>query len=117
MGSTCVSNGGRFDLPPNFEDFDGRDSRGQTALHIAATHNFREIGDLILDCEQFTAAGAKDADGMTALHYAAFFGDDRMCRSILKNKHFTRKNAAAKDKQGGTALSYAVHCGHEESAK
>merc|ERR1719379_2959924 len=68
-----------------FTNFDGRDNRGQTALHVCATCNFREIGDLLLKCPQFTEVGAKDADGKTALHYAAFYGDDRFCKSILQH--------------------------------
>lgn len=105
------------DKNTEFNNFDARDNKGQTALHTAATCNFREIADLLLKCSRFTEVGAKDKEGKTALHYAAFFGDERMCKSILQHEKFTRRHAEARDQFGNTALAYATHCGHVETVK
>merc|ERR1712205_236068 len=88
------------DKNTDFTAFDAKDNKGQTALHISATCNFREVGELLLKCPKFTAVEAKDADGKTALHYAAFFGDDRFCKGILMHERFTRKEVELKDKLG-----------------
>merc|ERR1719491_1162441 len=43
-----------------FEQFDARDNRGQTALHVAATCGFLEAAEALLQCPSFKDVGAKD---------------------------------------------------------
>mmetsp|Transcript_121686 Transcript_121686/g.190921 ORF Transcript_121686/g.190921 Transcript_121686/m.190921 type:complete len:475 (+) Transcript_121686:49-1473(+) len=101
----------------NFDLFDAKDNKGQTALHTAVCCDFLEVVEIIVKCPRFTEVGAKDSEGKTALHYACFYGDHRICKLICEHPKLARHHVLAKDKSGNSALMYAVHCGHDEAAK
>lgn len=54
-----------------------------TALHIAAAEGMAEVVEALLHRFEFTASGALDADGFTALHGAAFRGHRRVVQLLL----------------------------------
>ncbi|MBI4893869.1 MAG: ankyrin repeat domain-containing protein [Acidobacteria bacterium] len=58
------------------------DAGAAVDLHIAATMGLAEAAASILESDP-GALGAKSADGWTALHLAAFFGQPAMVRTLL----------------------------------
>lgn len=104
-----------------FSEADECDSYGQTALHTSVTCRNREAIEIVLterprdaNGPKFSAVGVKDAEGKTALHYAAFWGDIQVCRQILESENFKVEDAKVVDQFGHTALSFAKECGNTE---
>ena len=62
-------------------DLDAKERKGNTALHIAAHHGYKETCAVLLDNGANFAA--KDDNGWTALHHAAVMGQLETCALLL----------------------------------
>lgn len=66
---------------------------GSTALHIACAKGLDDVCAGILKRPDFTAANAKDRDGFTALHGAAYNGHSKCVALLLESDKFTEVDA------------------------
>ena len=99
-------------LLDNGSDVRAESDNKKTALHTAVEHGHISIVELLLqhlDDEVQAAAEARDADGRTALHYAAAFGRETILRLLIVEN---RTCLDTRDKFGWTALHLAAKRNH-----
>jgi ankyrin repeat protein len=96
---------------PNF-DVEVYDVRGRTPLHILAQRSTIESQLLITLAQRLLAHGARldrqDDFGCTALHYAAFAGNEELVRLFVKSN----ARLWIRDVGGRLPLHYAARRGH-----
>lgn len=99
--------------------------RGEkTLLHMAITWNLPEVCIALLKLPQFQHVNKKRASsGITALHWAAFYGQVDVCQAILARPDFAELYAPIFQdgwhgcRLGDTALDVAKRRGHKEVAQ
>lgn len=76
---------------------------GRTALYRAIRYNFEEVVQVLLENGADPLIGGPATVGMTALHWAAFFGNEGIVKMLLR----AGVEASAGDGFGWTAWHYA----------
>ena len=89
-----------------------KDTLDQTALLAAATHNYLEVVQLLL--ERGADPNLPDNAGWTPLHYAAWFGSGTAILAVLQD-HGAQVNA--QNDRGITPLYFASVAGHDTQVK
>ncbi|XP_035811712.1 serine/threonine-protein phosphatase 6 regulatory ankyrin repeat subunit C-like isoform X2 [Amphiprion ocellaris] len=87
---------------------DSQDTRGQTALMLAALGRHTDCVHILL--EKKAKADAADKHGFTALHRAATLGSEDCVSALLEHG----ASALCRDSQGRTPLHLAASRGHTE---
>ena len=82
-----------------------------TLLHKFVLEGMVQVAIRLLQEDRLPEVNVQDSHKCTALHYAAWKGDNATCRAILHHPDFTA--IAAKDSVGKTALHYAAEKGME----
>ncbi|CAE8615303.1 unnamed protein product [Polarella glacialis] len=98
------------------------DFLGNTALHRAMTTGARsedrqEACSALLRSPCFTALGAANSNGQTALHLAALKGDSWVCRAILHHSCRADELLGAVEALGMTAADLAEGAGYDDLAE
>ena len=70
-------------LLDNGADLDGKDRKGRTALHHAATSLDPAICEFLI--RRGADVNARDNSGTTVLHYAALFNTPEVCGSLIEH--------------------------------
>ncbi|CVK99139.1 uncharacterized protein FPRN_03770 [Fusarium proliferatum] len=88
---------------------DNFDNHGQTALHLAVLNSHLSTAERLLK-KYRGSPNAKDHDGKSPLHIAAWKGDLKASKELLLHG----AEVESKDKNGLTALHYASCIGHKD---
>jgi ankyrin repeat protein len=81
---------------------------GETPLHYAALHGFKDVVSLLVAAR--ADVNAKSGDGETPLHLAAQYGDKDVVKLLMTSKI----DVNAKDSDSQTALHDAAITGHKD---
>jgi len=92
---------------------DVADVHGLTGLHLAASDNQLECGQLLLNANP-SVANQKDNDGLTPLHHACFLGYFEFAQMLLK---LGKADVCLRDNSNRSPLDMACFRGHSPLVK